>query len=99
MSERRKSPTTTAAIFDLDRTLIAGPSATAFADSLATSGVTSRRIPGTEAVAAAYQALGETMLTSATARIAARATSGWDVELVRQAAEAAADELMQIVQP
>ena len=38
--------------------------------------------------------IGETLLTSATARLAARATSGWSVDLVRQAAEAAADELM-----
>ncbi|MFT3853502.1 MAG: HAD-IB family hydrolase [Ilumatobacteraceae bacterium] len=95
----RKTPTTTAAIFDLDRTLIAGPSATAFAESLATAGITQRRIPGTDAVANAYQALGETMLTSAAARLAARATSGWSVDLVRQAAEAAADELTKIVQP
>jgi putative phosphoserine phosphatase/1-acylglycerol-3-phosphate O-acyltransferase len=95
----RKTPSSTAAVFDLDRTLIAGPSATAFSHSLATAGITQRRIPGTEAVAAAYQALGETALTAAGARFAARATAGWSVDLVRQAAEAAADELMKIVQP
>ncbi|MCU1503535.1 MAG: putative acyltransferase, partial [Ilumatobacteraceae bacterium] len=86
-------------IFDLDRTLIAGPSATVFANSLRAAGINQRRVPGSEAVAASYQALGETMLTAAAARLAARATSGWSVELVRAAAEAAADELMTIVQP
>ena len=88
-----------AAFFDLDRTLIAGPSSTAFADSLHNAGITTRRVPGADLVAASYSALGETMLTAAAARLAARATSGWSVPLVRAAAEAAADELMQIVQP
>jgi putative phosphoserine phosphatase/1-acylglycerol-3-phosphate O-acyltransferase len=88
-----------AAFFDLDRTLVAGPSATVFADSLRAAGIAQRRIPGAEAVAASYQALGETMLTAAAARIAARATSGWSVEVVRTAAEAAADQLMTILQP
>ncbi len=95
----RKTPTTTAAIFDLDRTLIAGPSATAFADSLAAAGITQRRIPGVNAVMASYQAIGETMLTAPSARLAARATAGWSVDLVHEAANAAADELMTMVQP
>ena len=99
MSTRRAAAANTAAIFDLDRTLIAGPSATAFADSLYAAGITQRRVPGAETVAATYQAIGETLLTSAAARLAARATAGWSVDLVRQAAEAAADELMTIVQP
>ncbi len=38
MSTRRAAAANTAAIFDLDRTLIAGPSATAFADSLHAAG-------------------------------------------------------------
>ncbi|MEO5899954.1 MAG: HAD-IB family hydrolase [Ilumatobacteraceae bacterium] len=88
-----------AAVFDLDRTLIAGPSATVFADSLRTAGISQRRVPGAELVAASYQALGETMLTAAAARLAARATSGWSTAVVRAAAEAAADRLMTIVQP
>ena len=57
-----KTPTTTAAIFDLDRTLIAGPSATAFADSLARR----RASPGaacpasTRSIGHATRLLGET---------------------------------------
>ena len=35
-----------AAIFDLDRTLIAGPSAPVFSHSLDAAGITQRRIPG-----------------------------------------------------
>jgi putative phosphoserine phosphatase/1-acylglycerol-3-phosphate O-acyltransferase len=99
MNARNASGPQAAAIFDLDRTLIAGPSATVFADSLRAVGIRQRRIPGTEAVAATYQALGETMLTAAAARLAARATSGWSVALVRSAAEAAAEELLTILQP
>ena len=42
----------TAAIFDLDRTLIAGPSAPAFSDSLAAAGITQPARPGADVVAA-----------------------------------------------
>ena len=35
-----KTPTTTAAILDLDRALIAGPSATAFGHTLSAAGLT-----------------------------------------------------------
>ena len=68
-----------AAIFDLDRTLIGGPSAPVFSHSLDAAGITQRRIPGAGAVAATYRALGETALTAATARLAARATAGWSL--------------------
>lgn len=88
-----------AAIFDLDRTLIGGPSGPVFAHSLDAAGIAQRRIPGAGAVATTYRLLGETALTASTARLAARATAGWSVELVRQAAEAAADELMEMIQP
>jgi putative phosphoserine phosphatase/1-acylglycerol-3-phosphate O-acyltransferase len=99
MSTRTSPATHAAAVFDLDRTLIGGPSAPVFSHSLHAAGISQRRIPGTDVVAATYRALGETALTAATARIAARATAGWSCELVDQAAEAAADELMTILQP
>ena len=88
-----------AAIFDLDRTLIAGPSGPAFAAHLGAAGIHQRSLPGADLVAATYQALGETAITAPTARLAARATAGWPVDAVRAAAEAAADELMEKVQP
>jgi putative phosphoserine phosphatase / 1-acylglycerol-3-phosphate O-acyltransferase len=99
MSPRGASGGGAAAIFDLDRTLIGGPSATAFGESLRNAGINTRRVPGADLVAASYRALGETMLTAAAARLAARATAGWSVALVRAAAEAAADELMAMVEP
>jgi len=100
MSDRhtRSSPGA-AAIFDLDRTLIGGASAPVFSHSLQAAGITQRKIPGAGTVAATYRALGETALTAATARLAARATAGWSLELVHQAAEAAADELLEMLQP
>jgi putative phosphoserine phosphatase / 1-acylglycerol-3-phosphate O-acyltransferase len=99
MNSRRSGTPRAAAIFDLDRTLVASSSATAFAHSLGEAGITQRRVPGANAVAASYQLLGETVLTAAAARLAARATSGWSVDLVNEAAEAAAEELMTRVQP
>ena len=88
-----------AAIFDLDRTLIAGPSGPAFSSHLGAAGINQRSLPGADLVAATYQVLGETAITAPTARLAARATAGWPVDAVRAAAEAAADELVERVQP
>jgi putative phosphoserine phosphatase/1-acylglycerol-3-phosphate O-acyltransferase len=88
-----------AAIFDLDRTLIAGPSGPAFSHHLDAAGVRQRRLPAAGAVVATYRMLGETALTAQTARFAARATAGWPVEAVRAAAAAAGEELMAELQP
>lgn len=88
-----------AAIFDLDRTLLGGPSGPAFSHHLDAAGIAQRKLPGANLVAASYRALGETALTAPTARLAARATAGWPVTAVRAAAEAAADELMGELQP
>lgn len=88
-----------AAIFDLDRTLIGGPSGPAFSRHLDAAGIAQRNLPGTSLVAATYRSLGETAITAPMARLAARATAGWSIEAVRAAAEAAADELMDEVQP
>ena len=95
MSERRSTTPRAAAFFDLDRTLIAGPSATVFSHSLRAAGISQRHIPGTAAVAASYRVLGETALTAATAR----ARGAGDQRVVvrgssAQAAEAAAEELL-----
>ena len=88
-----------AAIFDLDRTIIGGPSAPAFSRGLEAAGIQTRSLPGAALLTATYRALGETALTAQTARLAARATAGWPEALVRDAAKAAAEELEQEVQP
>jgi len=88
-----------AAIFDLDRTLIAGPSGPAFAHHLDAAGIRQRNLPGAGFVATTYRMLGETALTAQTARLAARATAGWPVTAVRAAAVAATEELLDEVQP
>jgi putative phosphoserine phosphatase/1-acylglycerol-3-phosphate O-acyltransferase len=89
----------TAAIFDLDRTLVAGATGPAFARHLDAAGVRQRHLPGADLVAATYRTLGETALTSQAARLAARATAGWPTEAVEAAARAAVDDLMEQVQP
>ncbi len=88
---RRRSKT--AAIFDLDRTLIGGPSGPVFSSHLGAAGIRQRNLPGADLVALSYRLLGETAITAPTAQLAARATAGWPVDAVRAAAEAAADEL------
>jgi putative phosphoserine phosphatase/1-acylglycerol-3-phosphate O-acyltransferase len=92
---RRRS----AAIFDLDRTLIAGPSGPAFAHHLHEAGMGPRSVPGAGLVAATYRMIGETATTAPAAQLAARASAGWSVDAVGAAAEAAADELLEQVQP
>jgi putative phosphoserine phosphatase/1-acylglycerol-3-phosphate O-acyltransferase len=94
---RRRPPS--AAFFDLDRTLIAGPSGPAFSEHLDAAGISQRSLPGVDLVAATYRMLGETAITAPTARLAAKATAGWPVEAVRAAAQAAADDLLLQVQP
>jgi putative phosphoserine phosphatase / 1-acylglycerol-3-phosphate O-acyltransferase len=88
-----------AAFFDLDRTLIGGASGPVFSRQLASSGVAGRSIPGGDALYAAFRVLGETAITAPAARLAARAAAGWPVDGVAKAAEAAADELYDMVQP
>lgn len=94
---RRGTPA--AAIFDLDRTLIAGASGPAFAEHLRNAGIEQRRLPGAGLVALTYRMLGETATTAQVARLAARATAGWPVDAVEVAAESAAESLMEQVQP
>lgn len=96
MSTRRSRA---AAVFDLDRTLIAGPSAPVFSHALADAGMGRASIPGAGVVATAYMWLGENALTSQGARLFAGRTAGWTIDDVRGAAERAADELIDIVQP
>ncbi len=89
-----------AAIFDLDRTLLAGSSGPVIAEHLRTQGVgPSREIPGSAALIAAFDTFGETPLSAALTRASVRASKGWPVDAVRRAAEAAAPDLEARILP
>ena len=87
-----------AAIFDLDRTLLTGSSAPTFHKHLVAAGLTdSRSIPGQRAYEKSYDLFGENPVVMQLARLFVRTSKGWPVATVATAAEAAADELMNEV--
>lgn len=89
-----------AAFFDLDRTIVAGPSAPEFSAALAAAGLApERRLPGAGLFGFAYQHLGENLVVMALARAAAVAARGWPVDQVSAAAEVAAERLEAKVAP
>ncbi len=96
---RRPREARAAAIFDLDRTLIAGASAPVFAASLNEAGIHQLRLPGIGLVESVYRSMGETALTAQGARLAARATAGWPLAAVETAAKSAVDDLFEKLQP
>lgn len=84
-----------AAVFDLDRTLVLGSSATIFQRHLADVGLgTDISIPGMGAYQKSYEMFGENPLMMQVARLFVRSAEGWPVESVAIAAEAAVDELL-----
>ncbi len=90
----------TAAIFDLDRTLISGSSATVFQRHLAEAGITSgREIPFADAFMRFYETFGENWFMMQPARLSGRAAAGWNVADVDKAMKAAAEELEGMIQP
>lgn len=90
----------TAAIFDLDRTLIAGSSATIVQRHLAQAGVgSSREIPFADTFMKFYEVFGENWLLMQPAKFAGRASAGWSVEAVERACKAAAKEVADQLQP
>ncbi len=88
-----------AAIFDLDRTLIPGSSGIALGRALRAVGLAPREVPFDRWFYAAYQALGESYPWMQLTRLGARLTAGWPVAKVQEAARAAAGELLAEVQP
>jgi putative phosphoserine phosphatase/1-acylglycerol-3-phosphate O-acyltransferase len=91
---------TALAIFDLDRTLIAGPSGPVFQRHLADAGVANAPdLPLVDTLYQIYELAGENPLTMQAARFAVRGARGWAVAAVAAAAAAAADELVGMVQP
>ena len=89
-----------AAIFDLDRTLISTSSAMVFRSHLAEAGIGGGGdIPLADVFSKFYEQFGETWLMMQPARLASRAASGWDVDTVASAMEAAAEDLVEMVLP
>lgn len=88
----------TAAVFDLDRTLLVGSSAPVFHKHLAAAGlIDDRSIPGQGAYEKSYELFGENPVLMQLARLFVRTSKGWPVADVAAAAEAAADELVDEV--
>ena len=89
-----------AAIFDLDRTLVAGSTGPTFQRHLRAEGLgPDRDVPGADALYRLFNLVGENYLTMQLARAAAVASRGWEVAAVDKAAAAAADELAADVLP
>lgn len=96
----QKTVSKAAAFFDLDRTLIRSSSAPVFAAHIAHAGITEHRdIPFANLFLKYYENVGESRLTMAPAKLSVRANNGWDVVEVQAAAEAAAQELVEDIQP
>lgn len=89
---------TSAAIFDLDRTLLRGASGPAFSTQLKKMGLLpDRSIPGEALVFKVFDVIGETIPSMVATRQMARAASGWERKKVQAAGEAAAPELLAAV--
>lgn len=90
----------TAAIFDLDRTLLRTSSTPAINAALFEAGLVGREtVPGQTVVLGFYDAFGETLPSMALARAAAWASRGWSVAEVAAAAERAGGRLEASLQP
>jgi putative phosphoserine phosphatase/1-acylglycerol-3-phosphate O-acyltransferase len=93
--------TPAAAIFDLDRTLIASSSAPVFQRHLAAAGLGDLPdLPVVDAYLRFYELFGESWVMMQPARLGARTAKGWPVAAVAAAADAAAAEIAEtMVQP
>ncbi len=89
-----------AAIFDLDRTLIAGSSAPIFQKHLAKAGLGGGHdIPFSDFLASYYERFGENWFMMQPARLASKASAGWSIADVQTACTAAAAEVIEALQP
>ncbi len=89
-----------AAIFDLDRTLLRTSSTPAINSALFEAGLVGREsVPGQSLVLGFYDAFGETVPSMALARVAAWASRGWPVAQVDLAAKRAAERLEALALP
>ena len=91
---------TSAAFFDLDRTLLLGASGPDISSALRRHGVLpDRQIPGERALFGLFDLVGETLPSILLTRQGVRAARGWSVEAVARAAEDAAEVLVERVEP
>jgi len=90
--------TNTAAIFDLDRTVLRGSSTPVIQRHLRLAGLVSRNFPGERLFQTAYELFGESGLAMRAARLQSGAKAGWDVDEIAAVAGKIADELMDQVQ-
>jgi putative phosphoserine phosphatase/1-acylglycerol-3-phosphate O-acyltransferase len=89
-----------AAIFDLDRTLLPGASGRVLAEELRAHGVINRDPFVLEAALfALFDRFGETLPGMLLTRQGVRFSNGWDQQAVRAAGQAAAERLIEQVQP
>ncbi|HWW52707.1 MAG TPA: HAD family hydrolase, partial [Acidimicrobiales bacterium] len=89
-----------AAFFDLDRTVLLGPSSSDITEALVIAGLApDRRVPGIGILGEFYRRFGETLPFMAVARAAALGARGWSVDAVAEAAEQAAKSLEAKVAP
>lgn len=89
-----------AAFFDLDRTLLRGASGPIITETLIAAGIVrDRKVPGMGLFYKFYDVVGETLPGMFLARRAADFASGWVREAVMEAAETAADVLVDSVAP
>ena len=89
-----------AAVFDLDRTLISSSSALVFRKHLGEAGLGgSSELPLADVFARFYEQFGENWLMMQPARLASRASAGWLTADVEAAMKPAAEELAEMVLP
>ncbi len=87
------------AVFDLDRTLVSGSSATVFGAALVDAGLTGEPPAVAGVLARVYETFGENWLMMQPARLASRRAAGWNVDAVAEAMDHAAVELERHVLP
>lgn len=91
---------TSAAIFDLDRTLLAGASGPVLGEALRRAGlVADRTFPGERILYGVFNLVGETLPGIALARQSARLAKGRSQVAVQEAARQAAEALVPMLQP
>jgi len=99
---------TTAAIFDLDRTLITASTTPIFMRNLAEAGIsTDSSVPFVDPIVGAasralktvFDVVGESRLLMQPAKLAVRAAAGWSVADVETASRAAAEEIAESILP
>ena len=85
--------TRASAIFDLDRTVLRGPSGPAISEALAELGLRRANFAGESLLYRSYELLGENLFGIAIARAAALGVKGWSVDRMRAAGRRAAELL------